>query len=417
MLARPESMTHPQPVLRTVVVRFVCAEPIHTQLILQSGASIAETGCSIPEDANVNEDDDSTNDIIANDLDSDPSYIIRTLAPVPVYLRVLDHLCRPFMNFSTVLTSWAVTAGSSMSEFSGNISPVQLLHRECIRRIVTGKQALRKSFTDEYGEVDISVIRECLRDQHSAQNSGLSGPDGIYDTSTFTSARDLVELGEISTMLERAFLFSAANEGTARIRVNASACAHTDAVGQIQNVYTSRGGNPSTLGRGCPKTQLQRGASLQLVRNVRLMPKYSTIFRHPDNILRIFAVGGSGQFSFTSSVGSDFATIGQNSSDRVEVSPGQTNGKAVVTVTDTGLTETMCATSEVFISEVARLEIWVKGEYIQPGCLYTQGMGSSFFYVFRFSTFTHSTHRTRFFCRCKDCARRGTSITGNGISS
>ena len=64
--------------LRTVVVRFVCAEPIHTQLILQSGASIAETGCSIPEGANVNEDD-STSDIIANDLDSDPSYIIRTL--------------------------------------------------------------------------------------------------------------------------------------------------------------------------------------------------------------------------------------------------------------------------------------------------------------------------------------------------
>ena len=71
---------------------------------------------------------------------------------------------------------------------------------------MTGKQALRKSFTDEYGEVDISVIRECLRDQHSAQNSGLSGPDGIYDTSTFTSARDLVELGE-TTMLERAFYF------------------------------------------------------------------------------------------------------------------------------------------------------------------------------------------------------------------
>eukprot|EP00946_MAST-07B_sp_MAST-7B-sp1_P000048 g48.t1 len=356
MLARPESMAHPQPMLRTVVVRFVCAEPIHTQLILQSGASIAETGCSIPEDADLDEDDDSTNERIANDLDSDPSYIIRTLAPVPVYLRVLDHSCRPFMNFSTILTSWAVTAGSSMSGFSGNISPVQFLHRECIRRIVNGKQASRKSFTDEYGEVDISVIRECLRDQHSAQNSGLPGPDGIYDTRTFSSARDLVELGEMSTMLERAFIFSAADEGTARIRVNASACAHTDGVGQIQNVYTSRG---DTLGRGCPKAQLQRGASLQLVRNVRLTPKYSTIFRHPDNILRIFAVGGSGQFSFTSSVGSDFAIIGQNSSDRVEVSPGQTNGKAVVTVTDTGLTETMCATSEVFISEVARLEIWV----------------------------------------------------------
>merc|ERR1711871_1518150 len=152
------------------------------------------------------------NDIIANDLDSDPSYIIRTLAPVPVYLRVLDHACRPFMNFSTILTSWDVTAGSSMSEFSGNILPVQLLHRECIRRIVTGKEASRTSFVDEYGEVDISVVRECLRDQHSAQNSGLPGPDGIYDTSRFSSARDLVELGEMSTMLERVYFFSAAQE-------------------------------------------------------------------------------------------------------------------------------------------------------------------------------------------------------------
>lgn len=360
MLARPESMAHPHPALRTVVVRFVCAAPVHTQLVLQSGASIMETGCSIPVDEEVNEDDDETNDIVANNLDADPSYIIRTRAPVPVYLRVLDHACRPFMNFSTVLTSWGVTAGSAMTDLSGNLSPVQLLHRECIRRIVAGKPS-GTSFTDEYGEVDLSVVRECLRDQKSSQNSGLPGPDGKYDTSTFSTARDLVELGESSTMLERAFIFSAAMEGTAEIRVNASACAHADTVGQVQDVHASRRGQPSTFGRGCPNAPLKRGASLQLVRNVRLTPQRATIFRHPDNVLTISAVDGSGQFSFTSSVGPEFAAISQNSSKSVELTPGRRNGRALVTVTDTGLTETMCATSNVFISEVARLEIWVKG--------------------------------------------------------
>ncbi len=365
MLARPESMARPHPVLRTVVVRFVCSTPIHTQLILQSGASIMETGCSTPVDEEVNEDDDETNDVVANDLDADPSYIIRTRAPVPVYLRVLDHACRPFMNFSTVLTSWGVTAGSAMADFSGNLSPVQLLHRECIRRIVSGKSS-GTSFADDYGEVDLSVVRECLRDQQSAQNSGLPGPNGEYDTSAFSTSRDLVELGESSTMLERAFIFSAAMEGTAKIRVNASACAHTNSVGQIQDVHASRRGQRSMFGRGCPRAQLKRGASLQLVRNVRLTPQRATIFRHPDNVLTISAVDGSGQFSFTSSVGPEFAAIGQNSSKSVELSPGRRNGRALVTVTDTGLTETMCATSDVFISEVARLEIWVKGKLLFP---------------------------------------------------
>ena len=181
------------------------------------------------------------------------------------------------------------------------VSPVQLLHRECIRRIVSGKSS-GTSFADDYGEVDLSVVRECLRDQQSAQNSGLPGPNGEYDTSAFSTSRDLVELGESSTMLERAFIFSAAMEGTAKIRVNASACAHTNSVGQIQDVHASQRGQRSMFGRGCPRAQLKRGASLQLVRNVRLTPQRATIFRHPDNVLTISAVDGSGQFSFTSSV-------------------------------------------------------------------------------------------------------------------
>ena len=81
--------------------------------------------------------------------------------------------------------------------------------------------------------------------------------------------------------------------------------AHTDAVGQIQ-IITSRGGNPSTLGRGCPKLNSSGVPSL----HARHHAKVFTIFWHPDNILRIFAVGA--QASFLLLLWSDFTTIGQN---------------------------------------------------------------------------------------------------------
>ena len=127
-----DDMQDVKPMERKMILHFICADPHSTQVIMQQTATVDTTPTSEDEE--------------------EPSYYVRTLAPVPIYVRVLDQFKRPFLNFSTVATQWL----ENQNIETKNI--LDLAYRRCAQN-----QTLLNS-TDEYGNIDIHLYHTC--DQH-----------------------------------------------------------------------------------------------------------------------------------------------------------------------------------------------------------------------------------------------------------
>mgnify|MGYP001168150393 CR=1 FL=1 len=104
---------------------------------------------------------------------------------------------------------------------------------------------------------------------------------------------------------------------------------------------------------------------MQLVPNVQLVPRHYTLFRTPNNILNVEAIGGTRQFSFNfNNPQGDIAELNQITKFEVELDPKSKNGQVTVEVKDIGLTETVVAKTDVIVSDVLALEIRIQGDKI-----------------------------------------------------
>lgn len=164
-----EDMLDVEPVERRVHLNFVCANPKSSQIIMHPSATIEGTAKG-PEE---------------------PTYFARTRAPVSIYLRLLDEQDRPFLNFSTIDTSWFTDDGNK-----GNL---KLLFRRCAQNDTLLKNV------DEYGNVDMNIKKDC-------EMFGASGKFGEYPG----IFRDLIVVGGYGedekkytqhAMLQRKYLF------------------------------------------------------------------------------------------------------------------------------------------------------------------------------------------------------------------
>jgi hypothetical protein len=330
-----DHMLDVEPVTRTVHLRFVCADPAHTQIIMHPLATIDGTPTSLgPEE---------------------PTYFARTLAPVSIYLRVLDEQKRPFLNFSTIDTTWFTDKNSQ--------SNLELLYRRCAQNDTLLNNV------DEYGNVDVSIKKACA--EH-----GPTGEDGRYPG----KYRDLIVVGgggeedEYSqhAMLQRKYLFGL-REGLAKVTVETQVCPSTHGYGAMEEQANKRSKGHSKdqqekRGVYCKESALVSPANLKLRKNVQLKPRRAVLFRQPENTLMVHAVGGTRQFSFTfNNPEGDIAEMHQNSSVSVELDPQHHNGQVSIEVNDIGLTETNVARSDITVSDVNQLRIRVEGDKIARG--------------------------------------------------
>ena len=327
-----DDMLDVSPVVRSARLRFICTDPSHTQIVMQKTATVEST----PTSSNGEE----------------PSYYVRTLAPVPIYVRVLDDQFRPFINFSTIATKWNVDGDEENQRVGSEGGILDLAHRRCAQN-----ETLLNS-VDEYGNVDIALAVDC-------DQVGPFGQDGTYPG----TMRDLIVVGggvdqgglQEHAMVQRQYLFGY-GEGVARVKVTTQVCP-AYLLGTMQTEVKKK---KKTY--DCPEKPLVRSSRLQLVKNVRLSPRRTILYRQPTNSLTVQAIGGTGQFSFKfDNPEGTIAELRQNSSVSVEVEPREDNGRVTVEVSDIGLTETSVAISEITLSDVLSLDIRVQGDKIARG--------------------------------------------------
>ena len=337
----------PQPVVSTVTVRFVCAPPQHAWLRLAANDTLSDgtaggpgmcgaldgsaqagnaSAAAIPGVCDASCSGNfaaslSTFDEATLQLRGPESYVVRTNQTVPVLLDLYDGSSPPerFLNFSTVKVSWSLS-DTSMATL---LDPA-------------GATEGRGSSTTA-----AAIINALLKDDDQDE-------DGV---GVVCAASVLTEWpGSLSRLVKLGIK-------TGFVKVTATAESFIERM--LKAAALAKAVFESAMA-GSYFTPVSHTIRLELVDRVQLLPPYAVLFNHPQNVLRLNAVGGSGRFEYN--INDTIATMAvDRSNEFVDLTP-LAPGPVQVVVHDVGLETCRSSSSSVLISDANRVSLRVRDQ-------------------------------------------------------